>query len=66
MKGSVLCPILFVIYINDLPDNLKGHAEMFVDDTKVFSLITLKCLATCGVRGPTRDGPWPTLIPHLY
>ena len=36
-QGSVLGPILFVIYINDLPDNLNGHAEMFADDTKVYT-----------------------------
>jgi hypothetical protein len=35
-QGSVLGPILFVIYINDLPDNLKSECYMFVDDTKVF------------------------------
>ena len=35
-QGSVLGPILFVIYINDLPDNLKSECYMFADDTKVF------------------------------
>ena len=35
----MLGQILFVIYINDLPDNLKGHAEMFAEDIKVFSHI---------------------------
>ncbi len=38
-QGSVLGPILFVIYINDLSDHLKGHAEMFADDTKVYTHI---------------------------
>ena len=38
-QGSILGPPLFVIYINDLPDNLKGHAEMFADDTKIFTHI---------------------------
>eukprot|EP00057_Strongylocentrotus_purpuratus_P009185 XP_011663659.1 PREDICTED: RNA-directed DNA polymerase from mobile element jockey-like [Strongylocentrotus purpuratus] len=38
-QGSVLGPILFITYINDLPDNLKGHAEMFADDTKVYTHI---------------------------
>jgi hypothetical protein len=35
-QGSVLEPILFVIYINDLPDKLKSECYMFADDTKVF------------------------------
>ena len=30
---------MFVIYINDLPDVLKGHVKMFADDTKVFTHI---------------------------
>ena len=34
--GSVLGPILFVIYINDLPDNIQSNCYMFADDTKVF------------------------------
>ena len=38
-QGSLLSPILFVIYINDLPDNLRGHVEMFADDTKVYAHI---------------------------
>jgi hypothetical protein len=35
-QDSVLGPILFVIYINDLPDNLKSECYMFADDTNVF------------------------------
>ena len=35
-QGSVLGPFLFVLYINDLPDNIRSEVFMFADDTKVF------------------------------
>ena len=35
-QGSVLGPLLFLIYINDLPDNVKSTIYMYSDDTKVY------------------------------
>ena len=36
-QGSVLGPVLFLIFINGLPDNLNSKARMFSDDCIVYS-----------------------------
>ena len=38
-QGSVLGPVLFLCYINDLPDGVKSELRLFADDTKLFSTI---------------------------
>ena len=38
-QGSVLVPILFTIYINDLPDVVQNVAKLFADDTKLYAAV---------------------------
>jgi hypothetical protein len=38
-QGSVLGPILFTIYINDLPDVAQNVAKLFADDTKLYAAV---------------------------
>ena len=35
-QGSVLGPILFIIFINDMPDYVASMCQLFADDAKIF------------------------------
>ena len=38
-QGSVLGPLLFLVYINDLERNIKSNIKFFADDTMLFSTV---------------------------
>jgi len=39
-QGSVIGPILLVVYINDIPAKLQSKVRPFVDDTTVYMAVT--------------------------
>ena len=36
---SILCPLLIMIHINNLPDGLSSNIKLFVDDIFLFSVV---------------------------
>ena len=39
LQGSILGPLFFLIFINDLSDNLVSNPKLLVDDTSLFSVV---------------------------
>ena len=39
-QGSVLGPLLFLVYINDLTDNINADMKLFADDSSLFVKVT--------------------------
>ena len=38
-QGSVLGPLLFLVYINDLTDNISSDMQLFADDSSLFTRV---------------------------
>ena len=41
-QGSVLEPLLFLVFINDLPEAVNSNKEIFADDTKLYREVQCK------------------------
>jgi len=53
-QGSVLGPVLFLIFINDTDTGLSSSVLKFADDTKVFSVID-SYIDGCGLQADLRN-----------
>ena len=38
-QGSILGPLLFIIFVNNLSDGLSSNPKLFADDTSLFSVV---------------------------
>ena len=54
----MLGPLLFLIFVNDLPEWIKSSLKMFADDTKIWARIRVEKDGECLQRDLDSLGRW--------
>ena len=54
-QGSILGPLSFLIFINDLSDNLVSNPKLFADDTSIFSVVQDTSLSAKNLNDEEED-----------
>ena len=54
-QGSIIGPLLFLIYISDLPEGLITNTKLFSDDTSLFSIVQEIAASTDELKNDLRN-----------
>ena len=59
-QSSIVRPLLFLIYANNLADGLSSNTKLYADDTSLFSIIHDSVITTSELnRDLARIKQWP-------